>query len=331
MKESPFYIPIINILRGLAALSVCLYHFVCTTQNFIESELLLDIFYFGQKGVEVFFIISGIVIPLSMVKAKYTFPLFKQFLLRRFIRIEPPYLGAVILGTLYLVIRNYIPGTVAIDLSPSILDFILHLGYLVPFFEGAHWINSVFWTLSIEFQFYLFLALAFPLAMSKKLLLRLVFYAIMLIGPFFFSDHRFFTFWMAFFFVGVVYALFKSKSIQSLEFLIAFALALIAVFVNQGLIQASIACGTIAIIHFFSAFKNKLGNFLGDISYSLYLLHSIIGAAFVNFLSHYVEQGIYKFLLIIGGIAISILSAYFYWKWVERPSQKWSKKIELKR
>ena len=65
-------ISVINTLRGIAALVVCLYHFVCTTTDYIESQIILDIFSFGKKGVQIFFIISGIVIPLSMLIVKIT-------------------------------------------------------------------------------------------------------------------------------------------------------------------------------------------------------------------------------------------------------------------
>ena len=151
MKKESNQILVINSLRGLAALAVCFYHFVCTTTGFINNETILEIFNFGKKGVQVFFIISGIVIPLSMLKSGYKIKLLGKYLLKRFIRIEPPYLVAVVLGILYLYARNFIPSSTTIDLTPSFRDIMLHIGYLVPFIEDATWINPVFWTLSIEF------------------------------------------------------------------------------------------------------------------------------------------------------------------------------------
>jgi peptidoglycan/LPS O-acetylase OafA/YrhL len=65
------YITIINSLRGLAALGVCVFHLVCFTPYPINNIALYDFFFYGKKGVEVFFIISGIVIPLSLYKYQY--------------------------------------------------------------------------------------------------------------------------------------------------------------------------------------------------------------------------------------------------------------------
>ena len=60
MKKKSEHIEVINSLRGLAALAVCVYHFVCTTIGYVTNDQILDIFHFGSKGVQVFFIISGV-------------------------------------------------------------------------------------------------------------------------------------------------------------------------------------------------------------------------------------------------------------------------------
>ncbi|MEO7214811.1 hypothetical protein [Mucilaginibacter sp.] len=46
------------------------------------------------------------------------------------------------------------------------VSLLSHLAYLNNF-TGAPYINPVYWTLGIEFQFYLFVALAFPVIVSK--------------------------------------------------------------------------------------------------------------------------------------------------------------------
>ncbi|WP_420792884.1 acyltransferase family protein [Lentisphaera profundi] len=119
-------------MRGFAAIAVCLYHFVCTTTGYIENEQLLNFFAWGAKGVQMFFIISGVVIPLSMIKDNYTYNNFSYFIKKRFIRIEPPYIATVILGILYLVLRNHIPGSTPIDMTPSVRDTLLHIPYFIP-------------------------------------------------------------------------------------------------------------------------------------------------------------------------------------------------------
>lgn len=323
-------ISVINTLRGIAALVVCLYHFVCTTTDYIENQIILDIFSFGKKGVQIFFIISGIVIPLSMLKAKYSYKLFSKFISKRFIRIEPPYIAAVALGIIYAVVRNYIPSSNQIDLIPNFKTVILHLGYLIPFFENTNWISPVFWTLSIEFQYYLILALLIPMIISDKKVLKWIFTIIILALSLFSNQQAFFLYWSAYFGLGIFYILYKYEKYSLYEFIVIMILCSTIVFFNQGLIDLTIGIGTLLVINYFPSFKSKIGNFLGKISYSLYLIHAIIGSAIINYLSHIYKTPLSKLVVILIGLAISIISAYIFWLIIEKPSQKIAQKIKLK-
>jgi peptidoglycan/LPS O-acetylase OafA/YrhL len=327
MKNS--HIPIINTLRGLAALSVCFYHFVCTTTGYINDELVLEVFHFASKGVQVFFIISGIVIPLSMIKSNYSFKSLPKFILKRFVRIEPPYLGVVLIGCVYLIVRNYVPSANNVDLTPSLRDVFLHIGYLVPFVEDAKWINPVFWTLSIEFQYYLFLALSFSLALSNVNWYRYVFYSILLLLPLILPfGQSFFPIWSAYFAFGIFYALYITNYIKGKEYLIISSLAGVIVYFTLGALDLVIAISTLVVINQFSNFKFKVGDFLGNISYSVYLLHSIVGSAFVNFMSHIFVEPHEKIIVILLGVFITVSFSYVYWRFIEKPTQKLAQKIK---
>ena len=109
------------------------------------------------------------------------------------------------------------------------------------------------------------------------------------------------------------------------------SLCSIVIYLEQGLVDLVIAIGTLSIVHFFPKMKSKVGLFLGTISYSLYLLHSIIGAPFINFMSHYYTSPEGKLLTILIATGISIASAYFFWRLIERPSQLKSQKIKLQK
>lgn len=88
-------IPIINILFGIAAFFICLFHFIYSTINYITDQPVLDIAYHGQFGVALFFVLSGIVIPLSLIRLDYTWNNWSRFFINRALRIEPPYLVAL--------------------------------------------------------------------------------------------------------------------------------------------------------------------------------------------------------------------------------------------
>jgi len=323
-------IPVIVTLRGVAALMVCLYHFICTTTDYFDHELLLNVFNYGKKGVQVFFIISGIVIPYSMLKANYTHALFKNFILKRFIRIEPPYLLAVVVGITYTIVRGFIPSSNDIDLVPSVRDTFLHIAYLIPFVDGARWINPVFWTLAIEFQYYLFLALIFPLVNSKNnKLSKWLFAAIIIFLPFTYHSSSFFIQWASLFGLGIFYILYLFKKYTVYEYLLLSLICAISVFINLGWVDLLVGVITLSVIHLVPNYKSKLGEFFGQISYSLYLLHSIIGAAFINFMTHKFNEPYQKFFVVLAGLLISIISAYLFWRIIERPSQKIAQKIKM--
>ncbi|WNJ18802.1 acyltransferase [Pontibacter sp. G13] len=330
LEKKSFEIPVIHDFRGIAALSVVLYHFVYTTTDYIQTEWVLDIFHFGRKGVQLFFIISGIVIPLSMIKASYQLPKIGKFLLRRFARIEPPFLVSLALGILFLFARNYFPSAVQVDLSPSLRDIFLHFGYLVPFVSDAKWVLPVYWTLSIEFQYYLFLAILFPLVMSKKPVLKWLFALIVIGIPLIFPVKvSFFPRWAPYFGLGIFYAMFLTKHFSLREFLAAGILSIVMCLTVSKIewVDIGLATVAIAVIHFFPYLTTKGGRFFGKISYSLYLFHSLIGARFINFMSHRTTEAWEKFLVITVGVILATITAYIVWKLVERPSQLLSKKV----
>jgi peptidoglycan/LPS O-acetylase OafA/YrhL len=83
----------------------------------------------------------------------------------------------------------------------------------------------------------------------------------------------------------------------------------------------------VALIHFFSSASNRIGNFLGNISYSIYLLHSYSGALLINYLSHMFKSPLEKFIVISLGLFFTIGTSFIFWKLIEKPSQKMSQKI----
>ena len=79
-------IPVVASLRGIAASMVCLYHFTCGNTSFISNEnMFKQVASVGWLGVEIFFVISGFVIPYSMAKNGYQLRNFGGFLGRRHI------------------------------------------------------------------------------------------------------------------------------------------------------------------------------------------------------------------------------------------------------
>ena len=93
---------VIHTLRGLAALGVAWFHFAYSNSNLNTGPFALSAKY-GNLGVEVFFVISGFILPYSLWKNDYTLRNYGRFILKRIIRLDPPCFAAiaVALGVAY--------------------------------------------------------------------------------------------------------------------------------------------------------------------------------------------------------------------------------------
>jgi peptidoglycan/LPS O-acetylase OafA/YrhL len=75
----------LDVLRALAAIAVCFHHF--KRDSITSIGVLSSVSSYGYLGVDVFFVISGFVIPLMLLKMKFTFGDSGSFLLSRFLRL----------------------------------------------------------------------------------------------------------------------------------------------------------------------------------------------------------------------------------------------------
>src|SRR5437868_6933537 len=82
-------VPIINTLRGCAALLVVVHHLFQPNVTTIYPTYLSEATMWWRHGVEVFFVISGFVLPYSLEKSGYVRADFFRFLLKRAVRILP--------------------------------------------------------------------------------------------------------------------------------------------------------------------------------------------------------------------------------------------------
>lgn len=325
MPLSKTYLPVINSLRGLAATAICFYHFVLSTANYVEAIEVRTFFYYAQYGVPLFFVISGIVLPLAMLKNDYQFKDWRTFMLKRLLRLEPPYLVSLVLASLYLIFQTYRHDGI---LTFSVSNFLLHLAYLIPWVEGQEWINPIYWSLAVEFQFYFLLSIAFIGLKQHVLGYRLLMYSLLL-GACFISNEKAFVFrWLPLFFVGIIYSLKQYQLVSTKEYLIVSLLSFGLIYYQLDLPNLCVTIFALGLIHYFPNYNPKYSNWLGKISYSLYLVHLIVGQALVNFLSHNYRLPYQKVVVILSGYVLSIFVAWLLYKWVEQPSKKASSKLE---
>ncbi len=323
-------IVILDSLRAFAALSVCFFHFVCTTTGYVKNEQILKLFSFGQYGVQTFFVISGFVIPWAMHNAGYGFGNFFSFMLKRLARLEPPYLFSIILALTLFYCRQHFLGMENLHMTVSTKQILLHFGYLIPFFEGYKWLNQVYWTLSIEFQYYFLIAILFvPLMQSKKLARILITLVLLALG--WLSNEKFLLYWLPFFLIGIVVFLNKAGLIKAFE--LKTLLVILLAFCIYRFPFASVIYGAIPV--FFLLYKPNLKipalHTFGKFSYSIYLIHPLLGASFINILSHRFTSPFQQIVVIITGILITLVSGWLMYIVIERPSKTLSSSIKYKK
>ena len=324
------HIPVLNSLRAIAALSVCLFHYICTVTGYTTNEILLVIFNFGQYGVHMFFVISGFIIPWSMYHGQYEPGNFFRFITKRLIRLEPLFLCSLALAVLHAYARTRTSGYNGVDTTPSLQQVALHIGYLVPFFEDAKWIRPVYWTLAIEFQYYFVMGMIFPFLVNKQMLLRFMVYVIFSLGVLL-PDAGLLPFYLPIFMLGVLLFLKKTSLISDPEFYLMSAVCLVIIFMKHDTGSFGFSLATYLIILYFSHIKSKIGDFLGEISYSLYLFHSLTGMVVLNYFSHFVQSPLLKTVILLVAVGVAIVCSYITYRLIEYPTKRWSSRIRYKK
>jgi len=145
-------------VRGLAILMVLLFHFVGNTlpTNSIE-RIIVGVTNYGSYGVELFFILSGYLITGILYDTHSKPYYFRNFYMRRLLRIFPLYYGVLVL---VFFVAPVIPA-----LQGATLDYLVDrqawawlYGVNIYIALQGDWSFSYlehFWSLSIEEHFYL--------------------------------------------------------------------------------------------------------------------------------------------------------------------------------
>jgi peptidoglycan/LPS O-acetylase OafA/YrhL len=272
-------------------------------------------------------VISGFVIPWAMFHAKFELKDFFKFFLKRISRLEPPYMFSVFLALLVLYLRENYLGRSNEHVNVSLKQVALHVGYLIPFFEEYQWLNQVYWTLAIEFQYYLLIALLFIPMTRSSFWIRILLYCLILILSLY-GDSRFLFYWLPLFLLGILLFMIKTRIISKSEYYITSIVILaysIYLYPFWAVVYAFIP---IVMVLFYPNLKMGMLHYLGNFSYSIYLIHPLIGASLINVLSRYCNSIWMKLGLVILGITITLIGAWFTYLFIEKPSKKLSGSIK---
>src|SRR5262249_44709988 len=154
-------IDIVNALRAFAAMFVAWGHFAAGQGKWLGLSAR-----YGYTGVYIFFVISGFIIPYSLHRSGYALPNFGQFMVKRVLRLYPRYLLSTPI-TLLAANLALAPMQAGPAIHAGARQLLYHLIFINDL-TGVPWVNVVYWTLAVEWQWYVLAGLFFGLLVSRN-------------------------------------------------------------------------------------------------------------------------------------------------------------------
>lgn len=343
-------------LRGIAAMMVVFFHLYGNLRDSTSSWFphFLDVMIsHGNIGVQIFFVISGFVIAYSVGDKQVNLKFIGKFALRRSIRLDPPYWLSIILAIFLIYLSTVLYSDIHREL-PSTTTILAHLLYLQDILGYGN-IISVYWTLCLEVQFYLLFVILLGLIQkanrvnSTRLALQSTWGKLLLLVLGLLSicnhfdiytigiRHTFLPYWYNFF-LGALACWCILGWLKPVYFLIFWVVTLVFTIYFEYELN-SVTTLITAISVFIAGMRNRLSDvfsslpyqYLGRISYSLYLFHPIIGWRVISVGKRHLgpELNILEgTLLLFSGIMVSILVSHVVFMLVEKPCMAFSHRIK---
>jgi len=315
----------LDALRGLAALAVTIFHYTTHYEKEIGHVVPPDYgFPAGNYGVQLFFMISGFVIFMTLKNTRNAL----DFVVSRFSRLYPMYWTAILL-TVFIVYTIGLPNQQA-SLPQVIVNFTMFQQIL-----GVEHLDGSYWTLQVELFFYAQMLFWFLIGKLDRI-------------------HIIVILWLA---IAAIFGVTEQYGIHishtARELLLARHIPFFAIGImfyrihaqigrnasNYTMIAACIATTAIARPHVYTwtavactgifwlftqghlkVLRARSFVFLGTISYSLYLLHQVIGFDLLWQLEH---AGLSGNLAAPTAVLLMCALASLTTFYVEKPANRW--------
>lgn len=312
-------------MRGVASLMVAYFHLARGNRDFLSHE---NFFYqlgrYGWAGVEIFFVISGFILIYAMHRGGYTIGRIHKFMAKRLIRLEPPYIISIVMVLILMYVSTLSPYYRGEPLNIDWRNVLYHLGYINAF-TGDKWLQDVYWTLAIEFEFYIGISLLYPLLTHKKKIYTwaaLLFLAGLSFLP---ANTNHVFYYLPLFLVGIILSLKWLNILNKTEYLIALIVALCLCYKIITFLTILIVI-TVLVIEFVT-YAPKVLLWLGDISYSLYLIHIPIGGRIINISEVLISSDNIRTVMVFVALGACLGLAHLFYIIVEKPFIRLSKKV----
>jgi peptidoglycan/LPS O-acetylase OafA/YrhL len=339
-------LPNLYFLRFILALSVVFLHLrllseACDLPYYRSSAL----FYKGLIAVYYFFTLSGFLIIrliYNQINSEHSFSI-KDFYLRRIQRIYPVYYLVIIIGLLvYHVLYPLLDMHGDFDYKISDLLF-----YYITFRPNVFTVINpdtgkillILWSIGIEEQFYL--AIPWLLILFKKHTIKLLLFllsisiAVMFFFPSFYSYNNYYFYFLAGGLISIVNIRKKNKIFKSIFLHIPVYFIFLLTFFTSfftftsfysfhlfHLFTSAILIGLLADYPLF-IIKSKLINYLGQISYGIYMYHVIVITGLVILVKQTnihlaINEQLYILLFSVVAIAITLIISHLSFRYFER-------------
>lgn len=339
----------IDLFRFFAAFFVVVFHYTFAAFNAKEKTLFIDYqgfeFFskYGYLGVDLFFMISGFVIILSTRDNSVI-----KFIKSRIIRLYPAYWISVIITFLFIY---FFGGSI---FKATVDQFLANLTMLHRFFRVQD-IDGVYWSLFVELKFYFIVVVYLLLRRNNKITLdKFIFsFLVLSILPVFidFSSFvilkiinsvfilKFSSYFIAGmllyriytegikakYIIGVLFCLALSLyyAINRITYLESYYSSNFSYIIISGIVFTFYLLMYLVSVNKLNFLNKKFFLKLGILTYSLYLVHQVVGIIMLNSLKDYMDKNLLLLLIII----LMFLVSYLINLLVEKPL---SKKMKLK-
>lgn len=295
-------------LRGVGAVAVVVYH-ALSMYPFINFRA-------GAAGVDLFFVISGIVMCLSLKPDTSAL----DFMKRRVIRVVPMYWIATTLAAAYFYVRYP-------DIPPSIMHIARSYVFAPPPEGFGMPVLYPGWTLNFEMFFYVILSV---LLLTKRLTIPLAICLLVALGsagnviPMLAKAYYFNPIILEFaagMLIGLAIKIgYRPSKIEGCIYL--FTALLLAVVHNHYRSEGVLAWGLPSILLILGALAfetskvvtNRIIQLFGEASYSIYLFHAL-----AIWLTTWIWRGTPQVGAVLFAVALSVVAGVIAYLFVEKP------------
>jgi len=331
-----------NLLRGICAFSVLLWHYQHFFMNSESSTYILNEqpffnifsipYTMGSIGVPIFWCISGLILSHSYNNTSRQ--TLRRFIVDRFSRLYPLHLiTLVVVGILQFFIFSIV-GDFQIYSNNDLRHFLLNLLFIQSWgFENGRSFNAPSWSVSTEILVYLVFFTALAFLKRLKLFGALTILLICQFGPqlvpiifkylFFYQCLMFFMFGVCIYYLTNI----RFRFFTSIGVLVTFCLILWA----QTESQTSFYLLVASLVDF-AAFCDQIRVFqrlkplrrFGDLSYSVFLWHIPIQLCVKLIQAKFSIDNLiaYNKLFFIFFIALTYCVGFLSYQFIEQPAQR---------